>query len=95
LTIGILGTGVKDYVKTGRIRTRSNLSTGRKTATPVNIRLENIDRLVVCRPLKGDMGVPVFPRAEGLPRDAFAQGEMSIEILREEALLHPLEPIGT
>ena len=65
-----------------------------KPAAPVDVGLQDVHHLVADRPLEGHVGVPVLAGGQGLPGQALAQREVGVEVLGDQALFHPLEPVG-
>ena len=57
---------VRNHGNVVRSCERSDAANLRKSAAPVDVRLQNVRDLVSDRPLEGDMGVPVLACRQGL-----------------------------
>ena len=63
-------------------------------AAPVDVGLEDVGDAVADRPLERDVGIPVLAGGEGLPGQPLPQRDVRVEVLRDQALLDPLQPVG-
>ena len=63
-------------------------------ATPVDIGLQNIHRVVAGSPLKRQARVPVLSCGKRLPGQALTQLEVCVEVFGNQAFLDPFKFVG-
>ncbi len=82
---------MEDHAQARRFGRRHDPRHRGQPAAPGDVGLQDVDQPVTDRVLERERGVPMLTGRERLPGQSRAHRGMGVQVLRDEAFLHPLQ----